>query len=75
MLLVDDQPVVGGGGPSDAGGRAGGRVPLLPGPNRGDPDGQRVSADCILQDLVMPEVDGLLLAKFFRADPATGAPR
>jgi PleD family two-component response regulator len=25
----------------------------------------------ILQDLVMPEVDGLTLVKFFRANPAT----
>src|SRR5215203_7255209 len=30
-----------------------------------------VKPTVILQDLVMPEVDGLLLVKYFRANPAT----
>jgi sigma-B regulation protein RsbU (phosphoserine phosphatase) len=31
----------------------------------------RVQPTVILQDLVMPDIDGLLLVKFFRANPAT----
>jgi phosphoserine phosphatase RsbU/P len=31
----------------------------------------RIQPTVILQDLVMPEIDGLLLVKFFRANPAT----
>ena len=32
---------------------------------------ESVSPTVILQDLVMPEIDGLTLVKFFRANPAT----
>jgi sigma-B regulation protein RsbU (phosphoserine phosphatase) len=32
---------------------------------------RRVRPTVILQDLVMPDIDGLLLVKFYRADPAT----
>jgi two-component system chemotaxis family response regulator WspR len=37
------------------------------------PMAREVSATVILQDLVMPDVDGFMLVKFFRADPQTKA--
>ncbi len=32
---------------------------------------ERISPTVILQDLVMPEIDGLMLVRYFRANPAT----
>ena len=40
-------------------------------PTRAIPEANRLRPTVILQDLVMPEVDGLLLVKFYRANPGT----
>ncbi|MGL4464559.1 MAG: response regulator, partial [Planctomycetia bacterium] len=71
VLLVDDQAIV-----AEAVRRM-----LAPETNVefhhcGDPTkaietANRLSPTVILQDLVMPEIDGLTLVKFYRANPAT----
>lgn len=40
-------------------------------PAQAIPTANRIRPTVILQDLVMPEVDGLLLVKFYRANPGT----
>lgn len=40
-------------------------------PARAIPMAMEVKATCILQDLVMPQVDGITLVRFFRHNPAT----
>src|SRR5262249_22727528 len=44
---------------------------FCPDPSRAIETANAVQPTVILQDLVMPEVDGLTLVKFFRANPAT----
>ncbi len=71
VLLVDDQPIV-----AEAIRRMLAHEPDIDFHYCGNPAGaiavaQRVSPTVILQDLVMPDVDGLTLLKQYRADPAT----
>ena len=71
VLLVDDQAIVGESV----------RRMLLDDPEiefhfcqdpaQAIPTANRIRPTVILQDLVMPEVDGLLLVKFYRANPGT----
>ena len=71
VLLVDDQPLVGEtvrqmlAGEPDIGYR------FCPDPTAALDAAADFRPTVILQDLVMPDIDGLLLVKFFRANPAT----
>ncbi|MBX9627206.1 MAG: response regulator, partial [Gemmataceae bacterium] len=71
VLLVDDQPLVGEtvrqmlAGEPDVGFR------FCPDPAAALDAAAEFRPTVILQDLVMPDIDGLLLVKFFRANPAT----
>ena len=57
---------------ADARRRAGHRLPLLQGRHPGPRDGQaEIGPTVILQDLVMPDIDGLTLVQHFRDDEAT----
>lgn len=71
VLLVDDQPIVG---------EAVRRMLLAdkdiefhfcPDPTKAIEKANEIGPTVILQDLVMPEIDGLTLVKFFRGNPAT----
>lgn len=69
VLLIDDQPIVG-----ETVRRALEREPDIvfhycQDPTKAIAMANEVSPTVILQDLVMPEVDGLTLVKFFRAHP------
>jgi len=71
VLLVDDQAIIG-----EAVRRMLAGEPDIVYHYCGDPAkalsmAASVSPTVILQDLVMPDIDGLTLAKFFRANPAT----
>ena len=71
VLLVDDQPIV-----AEAIRRMLMHEPDIDFHYCGNPAeaiavAQRVTPTVILQDLVMPDVDGLTLLKQYRADPAT----
>src|SRR5437660_1504078 len=71
VLLVDDQSISGElvrrmlAGESDI------TLHHCQDPTRAVETANRVRPTVILQDLVMPEVDGLMLVKFFRVNPAT----
>ncbi len=71
VLLIDDQPMVG-----EAVRRMLADEPNIVYHYCGDPANavqlaHEISPTVILQDLVMPDVDGLTLVEFFRAKPAT----
>ena len=71
VLLIDDQPMV-----AQAVGRMLADVPKLVFRSCTDPAQAIAAANAfeptvILQDLVMPDIDGQMLVKFFRANPAT----
>lgn len=71
VLLVDDQPVI-----AEAVRRMLAADPAIEfhycqDPKRALPMANEVRPTVILQDLVMPDVDGLTLVRFFRANPAT----
>ena len=71
VLLVDDQPIIG-----EAVRRMLADQPDIDFRFCGNPTealktAESVSPTVILQDLVMPDVDGLTLVKFFRANPKT----
>jgi phosphoserine phosphatase RsbU/P len=71
VLLVDDQPIVAEAvrrmlaGESDIG------FYYCADPTKAIAEANRLAPTVILQDLVMPELDGLTLVKFFRANPQT----
>lgn len=71
VLLVDDQPISGEAVRRMLAGEADITLHHCQDPTRALETANRVQPTVILQDLVMPEVDGLLLVKFFRASPAT----
>ena len=75
MLLVDDQPIVGEAVRRMLAGGVRHRLPLLPDPTQAIAKANELEPTVILQDLVMPEIDGLTLVKFYRANPATGTRR
>src|SRR6516225_9831880 len=71
VLLVDDQAIVGESVRRMLADEADVEFHYCPDPAEAIPTANRVLPTVILQDLVMPDIDGLLLVKFFRANPAT----
>jgi PleD family two-component response regulator len=68
---VDDQAIVGETVRRLLAGEADVEFHFCPNPAEAIPTANRVQPTVILQDLVMPDIDGLQLVKFFRANPAT----
>jgi sigma-B regulation protein RsbU (phosphoserine phosphatase) len=71
VLLVDDQPIVGEAVRRMLAGQSDIVLHFCSDPARALDTANTVQPTVILQDLVMPDVDGLTLVKFFRANPAT----
>lgn len=71
VLLVDDQAIVGETVRQMLAGEPGVEFRHCPDPVAAIDAANEFRPTVILQDLVMPEVDGLLLVKFFRANPGT----
>lgn len=71
VLLVDDQPLVGEAVRRMVQNEKDIHFFYCSDPSQAIPMADRVQPTVILQDLVMPEVDGLLLLKFYRVCPAT----
>jgi sigma-B regulation protein RsbU (phosphoserine phosphatase) len=71
VLLVDDQAIVGESVRRMLAGEADVEFHFCPDPAEAIATANRVQPTVILQDLVMPDIDGLQLVKFFRANPAT----
>lgn len=71
VLLVDDQKIIGAAVQEMLGGEADIELHFCQDPSRAIDVANVVQPTVILQDLVMPDVDGLTLVKFFRANPAT----
>lgn len=71
VLLVDDQPIVGKAIESMLTGIPNVKLHYCQNPFESIDLATRVKPSVILQDLVMPEVDGLTMVKFFRAHSAT----
>lgn len=71
VLLVDDQAIVGETVRRMLADEPGTEFMFCQNPAEAIAAANRFGPTVILQDLVMPEVDGLLLLKFFRANPAT----
>ncbi|MEW6252887.1 MAG: response regulator, partial [Planctomycetota bacterium] len=71
VLLVDDQAIVGHAVGKMLEGEDDIRLHFCQDPLKAIALANELHPTVILQDLVMPEVDGLTLLKFFRANPAT----
>jgi sigma-B regulation protein RsbU (phosphoserine phosphatase) len=71
VLLVDDQPIVGQTVRQMLAGEPDVAFEFCPDPAAALDVAAAFRPTVVLQDLVMPDVDGLLLVKFFRANPAT----
>src|SRR5262249_16952829 len=71
VLLVDDQPIVAESVRRMLSGEADVVLHYCQDPAKAIETANAVAPTVILQDLVMPDIDGLLLVKFFRANPAT----
>ncbi len=71
VLLVDDQPIVGEAVRRMLAAEPDVRFHFCSDPTKAIEQANAVGPTVILQDLVMPEVDGLTLVKFYRANPAT----
>jgi sigma-B regulation protein RsbU (phosphoserine phosphatase) len=71
VLLVDDQPIVGEAVRRMLAAENDVVFHFCSDPARAIDTANRVQPTVILQDLVMPDVDGLTLVKFFRVNPAT----
>jgi sigma-B regulation protein RsbU (phosphoserine phosphatase) len=71
VLLVDDQAIVGESVRRMLAAEADIRLHFCQDPTQALAMAEEVRPTVILQDLVMPDVDGLMLVKFFRANPAT----
>jgi two-component system chemotaxis family response regulator WspR len=71
VLLVDDQAIVGEALRRMLEGEADIVLHYCPDPTRAMSDALEFQPTVILQDLVMPEIDGLVLLRFFRANPVT----
>jgi sigma-B regulation protein RsbU (phosphoserine phosphatase) len=71
VLLVDDQAIVGEAVKRMLAGEADIRFHFCADPSRAIPLANELAPTVLLQDLVMPDIDGLTLVKFFRANPAT----
>jgi sigma-B regulation protein RsbU (phosphoserine phosphatase) len=71
VLLVDDQAIVGQAVKEMLAGEEDISLHFCQDPTKAIEVANEVGPTVILQDLVMPDVDGLTLVKFFRANPAT----
>jgi sigma-B regulation protein RsbU (phosphoserine phosphatase) len=71
VLLVDDQKIIGEAVRQMLEGEEDITLHFCQDPTKAIAAADEVQPTVILQDLVMPEVDGLTLVKFFRANPAT----
>ncbi|MBN9520871.1 SpoIIE family protein phosphatase [bacterium] len=71
VLLVDDQPIVGQTVRAMLADEPDVAFEFCPDPAAALDAAAVFRPTVVLQDLVMPDVDGLLLVKFFRANPAT----
>jgi sigma-B regulation protein RsbU (phosphoserine phosphatase) len=71
MLLVDDQAIVGEAVRRMLAGEAGIAFHFCSDPTRAIERANEIGPTVILQDLVMPDIDGLTLVKFYRANPKT----
>ena len=71
VLLVDDQAIVGESVRRMLADDPAIEFHFCQDPAQAIPTANRIRPTVILQDLVMPEVDGLLLVKFYRVNPAT----
>ncbi len=71
VLLVDDQAIVGASIRQILAGEPDIALEFCQNPTQAIPTANTFGPTVILQDLVMPEIDGLVLVKFFRANPAT----
>ncbi len=71
VLLVDDQAIIGEAVRRMLAGEADVSFHFCQDPTRAIDVANTVRPTVILQDLVMPEIDGLTLVKFFRANPTT----
>ncbi len=71
VLLVDDQAIVGEAVRRMLEPEGDIRFHFCPDPARAIAIANAVNPTVILQDLVMPDIDGLMLVKFLRANPRT----
>src|SRR4051812_24237819 len=71
VLLVDDQAIVGESVRRMLADQPDVEFHFCADPSQALQVAERVQPTVILQDLVMPEIDGLLLVKFFRTHRAT----
>jgi sigma-B regulation protein RsbU (phosphoserine phosphatase) len=71
VLLIDDQPIVGESVRRMLAGEPDVQFHYCQDPTRAIETANAVRPTVILQDLVMPDIDGLMLVKFFRANKAT----
>src|ERR1044072_413195 len=71
VLLIDDQPIVAESVPRMLAGEAGLPLHYCQEPAKAIATANRVQPTVILQDLVMPDIDGLMLVKFYRANKPT----
>src|SRR5437763_3835375 len=71
VLLVDDQAIVGESVRRMLAAESDVEFHFCQDPTKALPLAEELRPTVILQDLVMPEVDGLMLVRFFRANPAT----
>jgi sigma-B regulation protein RsbU (phosphoserine phosphatase) len=71
VLLVDDQPIVAEAVRRMLAGESDIRFHYCADPTKAIEQANLLAPTVILQDLVMPELDGLTLVKFFRVNPRT----
>ena len=71
VLLVDDQPIIGESVRQMLCDEPDIEFHFCTDPARALSLGEELRPTVILQDLVMPDVDGMMLVKFYRANPAT----
>jgi phosphoserine phosphatase RsbU/P len=71
VLLVDDQPIIGEAVRRMLADESGISFHFCNDPTKAIEMANQLAPTVILQDLVMPEIDGLTLVKFFRANPST----
>jgi sigma-B regulation protein RsbU (phosphoserine phosphatase) len=71
VLLVDDQAIIGESVRRMLGGETDIQYQFCQDPTKALETANAVQPTVILQDLVMPEIDGLQLVKYFRANRAT----
>jgi len=71
VLLVDDQPMIGEAVRRMLAGEQDIDFHYCQDPTQAIKMANRIAPTVILQDLVMPEIEGLLLVRYFRANPGT----